>query len=262
MNEIQKLQYKMLVKLDEVCRKNNLVYYLAYGTCIGAVRHKGFIPWDHDVDVLMPIDHVRKLEKLQNEFGREYFVSTYRTDKDNRTVKAMVCDRKNKCRVLKNGKVVETINVCMDIYPFYKCPSTKFGLLLNIWKSHFYKILVGGTPQNHGMVVKMLGNIINTLLSPYRDTLIERIEKDLNYTGECVEIADYYGRDITFMNAITYDIEWFSEPKEIEFEGRKFFGPTNPDKYLTKRYGDYMTPVSQETIDDESKLELITEEYK
>lgn len=60
MTEVQELQLSILVKLDEVCHRHNLRYYLAYGTCLGAVRHQGFIPWDHDIDVLMPVSDVKK----------------------------------------------------------------------------------------------------------------------------------------------------------------------------------------------------------
>ena len=54
----------LLIKLDEVCRRHHLRYYLAYGTCIGAMRHKGFIPWDHDIDVIMPVKDAIKLTQM------------------------------------------------------------------------------------------------------------------------------------------------------------------------------------------------------
>lgn len=52
--EVQKIELGILEYLDRVCRDNNLRYYLAYGTLLGAVRHQGFIPWDDDIDVWMP----------------------------------------------------------------------------------------------------------------------------------------------------------------------------------------------------------------
>ena len=54
LRDVQKVALNVLVKIDEICRKLNLEYALAYGTLIGAVRHKGFIPWDDDVDIMMP----------------------------------------------------------------------------------------------------------------------------------------------------------------------------------------------------------------
>lgn len=261
MNDFQKLQFDMLVRLDKVCRRHGLKYYLAYGTCIGAVRHKGFIPWDHDVDVLMPFDDARKLGEYQDEFGVDLYLSNYLNDKNNVDTKALLVNRKHKCRIIENGCVVGVYHVSMDIYPFYNCPPTKIGLTLNIWRSHIYKILVGGIPRNHGKLAKVIGKMILFFIpQKNRKKAIGRIEKKLNYKGKSNEIADYYGLDISFMSAITYKKEWFGKPSEIEFEGKRFYGPTDADKYLTKRYGDYMTPVSRKEIEKEAKFELITEE--
>ena len=258
MNEIQKIQLNLLLKLDEECRKHGLKYYLAYGSCIGAMRHMGFIPWDHDIDVLMPIDDALKLVEYQNEFGKRYFVSNYKTDKSFKSINMRLIDRNNRCIVRKNNKIVEEGYVCIDIYIFYNCPPTRIGLLLNIWRSHIYKILVGGIPKNHGKFAAFIAKIILILSSKGdREDSLRRIEEKLCYKGKSFEIADYYGLDITWCSAIKYKKEWFGEPKELLFEGHKFYGPTNPHEYLTMRYGDYMTPPSKETIKNEMVVELI-----
>lgn len=64
MNEIQKNLYEMLVELDDICRKNNIIYYLAGGTALGAVRNEGFLPWDDDIDLYITRDNWLKLEKV------------------------------------------------------------------------------------------------------------------------------------------------------------------------------------------------------
>lgn len=260
MNKIQELQFQMLIKLDEVCRKHNLTYYLAYGTCLGAVRHKGFIPWDHDVDVLMPFDDARKLVDYQSEFEPDYHISNFLNDPGNLTTKVLLYDNNHYCRAIQNGKVIETGKVYMDIYPLYNCPHSRLGLLLSIWRSHEYKILVGGAPKNHGRFAKTIGMIITSVISiGNKDRAIKRIESKLNYKGKSYEVADYYGYDVSLMSVISYNKEWFAEPSEMEFEGRFFYGPTDADKYLTKRFGDYMTPVSKKEIEKETKIELIDE---
>ena len=65
--ELHRIQLDLLKQIDKICRVHNIKYYIAYGSCIGAVRHKGFIPWDHDIDVLMSIDDVDKFEKYAND---------------------------------------------------------------------------------------------------------------------------------------------------------------------------------------------------
>lgn len=259
MNQIQRIQYDMLVELDEICRKHGLTYYLAYGTCLGAVRHKGFIPWDHDVDVLMPFYDSVELEKYQDEFSDKYFISSRRTDTTNNTIKSLIIDKNIKCRLVKNGAVVkDDVRIGLDIYPFYNCPKSKVGLLLNIWRSHILKMLVGGPPENHGSIAKILATSVLALYSGKRkDSKIEKIQSKLCYTGPSEEIADYYGLDIRACSAITYNKDWFGKPIELLFEDKMFYAPCNAHEYLTKRYGDYMTPISKKERKNETKLEII-----
>ncbi len=260
-NEIQKVQLNILIKLDEVCRRHGLRYYIAYGTCIGAVREKGFIPWDHDIDVLMYIDDARKLIDYQDELIPNYFVSSYLNDDNNHSIAMKLYDKKVLCKVIKNGKISRIDNAFIDIYPFYKCPPSRMGLLLNIWCSHLYKLLISGVPENHGFIAKQISKFAKYILSNFDENkIIKLLEMKLNYTGNSCEITDYFGRDISLMSAITYNKEWFDYPSKLEFEGRTFYGPTNPNEYLEKRYGDYMKPVTAEEAEKEDKLELIMED--
>ena len=261
MNQIHKIQYDMLVELDQICRKHGLTYYLAYGTCLGAVRHKGFIPWDHDVDVLMPYQDAVELEKYQDEFSDNYFISSRRTDKTNKTIKSIIIDKNIKCREVRNGVVInDDARIGLDIYPFYNCPKSKSELLFNIWRSHILKMLVGGAPENHGNAAKLFGKAVIALFGgKEKEKRIEKLQKQLCYTGPSDEIADYYGLDVKACSAITYNKDWFGTPKEILFEDRMFYAPANAHAYLTKRYGDYMTPVSKKERDNEMRLELIKE---
>ena len=260
MTEVQKLQLDILLRLDAVCSKHNLHYYLAYGTCLGAVRHQGFIPWDHDIDVLMPIADAKKLEKYQKEFGDNYIVTNYRNDKSYRNVNMRIVDKEHECYVKIGDRTVEKTCVFIDIYPFYNCPKTKLALTLRVFRSHIYKMLVLGIPKNHGVLAKIAARIILLFFNPKnRERDRENCEKYLDYQGESVEISDYFGEDISTFTALTYRKEWFSSPSKLNFEGYIFDGPTDPDKYLTKRYGDYMVPTSPQKQDLEMHLELIGE---
>ena len=77
-NEIQQANYETLVFLDGLCKENDIKYVMCAGTFLGAIRHKGFIPWDDDVDILMSVSEFRKLEKCFK--SDKYFLQTPETD--------------------------------------------------------------------------------------------------------------------------------------------------------------------------------------
>ena len=75
LNKLKKIELEVMEYYNEICQKHNLTYYIFYGTLLGAVRHSGFIPWDDDIDVLMPIDDYKKLLNiLKNDKHDKYYV--------------------------------------------------------------------------------------------------------------------------------------------------------------------------------------------
>ncbi len=240
--DIQQVQLNILKKLDEVCQRNKLNYYLAFGTCLGAVRHKGFIPWDDDIDVLMPVEDVDKLLKLQGDFGHKYFIQSRKTDKNYQSIAVRIRDNNTTCIEKDEEGLDINHGIYIDIYPYYISPKSKIGLLFNIWRSYIYRILVAGrVPYNHGKILKAGSQIV---LSVYqgkrRKKKIRKLEHKLRNVKDGEEILDYYGQDVSLFHAITYNKKWFQVPKKVEFAGYFFNAPTEPEKYLAKRYGDFM----------------------
>ena len=78
--EIKKIELEILVEFSNFCKQNNLRFYLAYGTLLGAVRHKGFIPWDDDCDICMMREDYEKFSKYANELPSNLFLQTNETD--------------------------------------------------------------------------------------------------------------------------------------------------------------------------------------
>lgn len=75
-NDIQKCEFEILVAIDKVCRENKIIYMLSSGTLLCAIRHKGFIPWDDDIDIMMTIDNYKKFLKIgQKALGDKFFRS-------------------------------------------------------------------------------------------------------------------------------------------------------------------------------------------
>lgn len=81
--KVWETEQEILDVIDKICRDNNLRYSLAYGTLIGAVRHKGFIPWDDDIDLMMPREDYEKLLSVwESQAPKGYILQNSRTDPD------------------------------------------------------------------------------------------------------------------------------------------------------------------------------------
>ena len=249
--DIRKVQLEILIKLDEVCEKNGLRYYLAFGTCLGALRHKGFIPWDDDIDVLMPYEDTRKLLKLQNDFGKRFFIQSKETDPDYRSIAMRIRDENTTCIEVDEVDLKTHKGIYVDIYPYYECSSNTIIRTIDILRSNLFKVLVNNrAPVNHGSLMAIVSKCLLFIYSgEKRLKKIKKLEKRLSSVrGE--EILDYYGQDVTLFTAISYPKEWFKAPRKMEFEGLYFNGATEPDKYMRKRYGDYMKlpPVEDQIV--------------
>ncbi len=260
MNEIQSIQLKMLQELDHICKKHYINYYLAYGSCLGAVREKGFIPWDHDIDVAMRIEDAKKLLEYKDEFTSPYFLSSRFNDKRNTSIKYLIVDSSKECNLVRGTTIVDdNARIGLDILPLYACPTSKMALKMNVVRSHILKILLGGVPKNHGTVYKLIGNIILYLYGgKSKNKTICAIERKLEYKGKHDKLADYFGNSVSLFSTVTFDVDWFGNPSELMFEGLRFSGPTNPDSYLKTLYGDYMTPPPLSARKNETKLIIKT----
>ena len=111
---------------DEVCKKNNLTYYVMYGTLIGAVRHKGFIPWDDDVDVCMPRKDYNRLMELGNTiFDEPYFLQNPLTDKGYQKTFMRLRNSNTTEIPIKDVAFDRNHGVFLDIFPFDVVPDNK-----------------------------------------------------------------------------------------------------------------------------------------
>lgn len=249
--ELHNAQLNILLHLHKVCEKHHINYYLAFGTCIGAMRHKGFIPWDSDIDVLMYKEDIDKLCSVAqiNEDG--FFIQTYETDKQYPYANARLRD--SKTTFIEYSEADRDFNhgVYIDIYPLFVKPKNKIKYHMNIFRAYLHHLLVYGKPLNgHGQLIYYMTRMTLKFYSEKkRMKKIKQIESKL-CNNNSDEVLDYFGEDIGIKACICYSKEWFAAPSKIEFEGHVFYGPTNPDEYLRKRYGNYMElpPVDKQVL--------------
>lgn len=240
--ELQEVQLNIFKELKRVCDKHHIRYYMACGTCLGAVRHKGFIPWDDDVDCFMYLDDIRRLMKYRDEFQDGYFLQCKETDPEFQWPIYRLRDSRTTCIEKEEQPLDINHGFFVDIYPLYYYPDKMIVAHFYILLSFVYRILyMGREPYNHGEKVKNLSRVLLTMFQgSQRDKIIKNIEKKLCKYKNTEEILTYYGLDIFPTHAITYKTAWFEKPSELKFEDDTFSAPTKPKKYLRRRYGNFM----------------------
>ena len=114
MTEEQSQMFRLLRTFSEICEENGLRYFVVGGTLIGAVRHRGFIPWDDDIDVSMPLDDFRKFTELARELPGSFALQSEETDPRYPFVFAKLCDTQY---AYDTGYDNHPMGVYIDIFP-------------------------------------------------------------------------------------------------------------------------------------------------
>lgn len=155
----QKVMLEILVEIHRICVENDITYWLEAGTLLGAIRHKGFIPWDDDCDVSMPRkDYERFLQIAQEKLPETMFLQTKETDKEYPLPWAKI--RKNGTLLIETGETGEEKyhhGIFVDIFPYdagYVCLTTVDEVLPvefaeNIFEGHSFYI-----PNDYDKVLK------------------------------------------------------------------------------------------------------------
>ena len=238
LEEIKHIEVEILTEIDRLCKKHDLTYFLAYGTLLGAVRHKGFIPWDDDIDIIMPIDDYTKLLNLfDDECDDKYIMHSRFSDKNYWLSFAKV----RRIDTLFNENTILNIKshkgIFVDIFPMYnmsideECIEKKVLLSSRLAGAVMHKAKVN---ISMGKVSKILSYLPISISKMNRK--IDKIfihEKTGKYIAPMdINAANY--RSSIYTDSDIYPI------KEIEFEGKMFNAPNSMIDILTRNYGNYM----------------------
>ena len=244
---LRKLQLKeldTLVYFKEFCDKNNLLFYLCGGCCIGSLRTGGFIPWDDDIDILMPRDDYEKLYKLWDNDKQKRF-KLLRTDEKIFTgnIFTTIVDTETTCVKANQAHLDIPFGIMMDIFPIDGCPKGKFKRTMQKLNAMIYSLFLAQiVPENHGGIMALGSKFLLSIVkSPEaREKKWRNAERRMSKykISDCEYITELC-EGVHSMQP-EYPKEWFASAVYREFEGLQMPIPVGYDPYLKKAFGDYM----------------------
>ena len=249
--EIQREELNILRAFKAICERHGLKYYIVAGTLLGAVRHKGFIPWDDDADVAMPRRDYERFAKIaKRELPDGMIYQSEKTERECPFGFAKIRSTGSTLteKYLKDAKMTQ--GVFIDVFPLDRCPAsdkraTRYFKLTNMCycamlsrldKSFRHGYEKGGAKAAFKLIRLLPLSLIKSLRRSIRRyySLFSR-GKILATTGGS------YG-----FPKETYPAEWLGDGVPLSFEGELLSAPTEWDKALTHMYGNYMTPPSED----------------
>lgn len=248
-DEVREIQLNMLNDLVDFLKKNNLRYFLSGGTLLGAIRHKGFIPWDDDIDINMPRPDVEKLYELTGGRLGKYIITTGGVN-DPFSPACMWFRMYNAEVIIENyyggnSKKPFYHPIFIDIFPIEGFPKDKIIGMLFSKKLIFIRKMVGVSwhkgiiPKNGSYILKQILTYIPAKLIGYRRwyNLFEKESQKYKF-----DESEYAGVTTTvqYLPREKVKKEDYLKRVIVSFEGNEYNAPGNYDTYLSNLYGDYM----------------------
>ncbi|WP_066630280.1 LicD family protein [Labilibacter marinus] len=233
LKQAQLVMLEVLKVIDKICSKYDIKYWLDAGTLLGAVRHKGFIPWDDDLDICMiRSDYEKFISIVESELPEGLFLQTRDTDHSIwkwAKIRDVYSTFIQKTEVDKSIKYHQGIFV--DIFPYDIIEDTfnKNKLFINR-RYHLSK----------NKKVKKMSGLLNMLATIAVKTVGFNRWKNYFLRKNSGNNMVSTGIDIT-VGFCSFEYDTMFPLRKIEFEGLSFYGPNKVDEYLTHMYGDYMS---------------------
>lgn len=244
-------EQSILDAIDKVCRENKLRYSLAYGTLIGAVRHGGFIPWDDDIDVMMPREDYDKLKEIWADVAPEGFILQDEDECDD-LVNNYAKIRKDHTTFLQfEDEKIKTYHkgFFVDIFPGDRMAPGKIRSKIQYFLFAINLLFNRGYTSGAGGVVGLVERVLLKIVSKKNYRKISkwagRRSRRWNRFSQNMFAFPCTIRDCR----LYYPADMFDEIKTVSFNGKEYCSVKDIDTVLRVQYGDYMQlPPEEERV--------------
>lgn len=238
--------------IKRVCDKYGIMVMLSGGSCLGAVRHKGFIPWDDDLDLMMSRDDYEKMKEIfDDELSDKYSLSVPRRSKESVALSMRIIKKGTLCLGVNDFNPEAENGICIDVFPIEKLPDNWFLRRLKCYFLDILRICVVSSSiyltknklLKDSMASKKiyyyLRYVIGFFFSLFGRRRLYDFYDNLASNSKGVKYSTITtGRGMSRKECIP--TKAFFPPKETVFEGVKAYIPNDADLYLSNLYGDYM----------------------
>lgn len=247
MNQLQKIEFDLLRCFVDVCDALGLCYYLVCGSALGAVKYKGFIPWDDDIDVALPRpDYERFLKEAPSLMPEHVFLQNYKTDPSFPTIFSKLRD--SRTTYIEKSVSLLPINhgVYIDVFPLDGYPeSTLEGFFLELKKKMYRRLLSVAFLPNASWKKLVMAPL--RALGIHKKTLFFARSYETLVSRYPVDGSQVIANHGNWQGNLDYSpVEEFGEGVLADFEGIKVRIPSDYDTYLRRKYDDYWKDLPEE----------------
>ena len=266
-SEIQQMELGIMEYIHEVCQKIGVKYFLAYGSLIGAVRHKGFIPWDDDMDICMLREDYEKLQDyLIASPDERYEVMSYKNNL-NYVYPFMKVQDNHTYLLEEDVRIDSNMGIYVDIFPVdgYEDDADFKNKMTKLIKKRQLSCYTFKGITNTKSLLNSLIRYISVVIFYFTNT--NKYVEQIDELAKSRAVADYEQVDYLIykdMNKPVWKREWLEQVIVGTFEGKEFMIPKHYHEILTSDYGDYMQlpPLEQRVSHHDFKLWKITKSSK
>lgn len=241
LDELKEIELGIMKKVHRICEENKITYYLCFGTLLGAVRHKGFIPWDDDIDIYMKRRDYQRFIKLFQDNTSKYAedgieLVNYSTPKYYGRIISKVIDTNTILRETEY-KTDDDIGVFVDIWPLDGTPNNRLYRKIYIAYARFLKKLLLAASMNNSREYPVIKRVLIKAAS-YFDPKEILFQLDKTAKKYAPENSDYLASYNDLTNV--YNVNDFRRRILMPFEDTEFWAPANYDSLLRADFDDYM----------------------